>query len=481
MRTEIFLLGIDYIFSDGVFKVLEVQALDESEYELAKGLTSFDPVTRLLKVLPRQLLKDRKFSPPCSQVEGNLFDNSLQNGIFFNRNIEVFCQQKWLFYVFCNQNPSLSHYIPQTIITTVPTFDAQAVKPMGQVLFKPPSLAKGRGIVKIDPANAQISQRLFELRAQHVSPTNTHNPFVLQQYLCDEKNNSLPVCRVYVAVTIEIENGNPKKITPYIDVKSVTTHKRREQKNDDFTVENNTSEVHVVSTGEQELIRTFLIDFCRQVFIGEKRVSTYQCWIGFAKQYVRRCQPSHLGEPRAVKQRLALVSQLLAALGSERCYQTDIFLHEVMLILFLINYIDDKDPDLKQKIDTNLWHYFAGSMYVFAARGSAICKSSIIKQSLFILVGQCIKLFSECIQLFSDCDGDKREGYQSIQEAFQYLHSELGKGLTLPNLEERYCVRKLSATDQLIFSYLNNGELAAFGETNFRHHMNTSHYACLKR
>ncbi len=90
----------------------------------------------------------------------------------FNRYIEIFCQQKWLFYAFCMQNRNLQQYIPQTIIATAPTFTGANFGSMKEFLLKPPSLSKGRGIIKMRSSDLDISQRLHKYVVEYASPNH---------------------------------------------------------------------------------------------------------------------------------------------------------------------------------------------------------------------------------------------------------------------------------------------------------------------
>ncbi len=76
----------------------------------------------------------------------------------------------------------------------------------------------------------------------------------------------------------------------------------------------------MASEREQQLVREFLVSFCGQVFVGEKRCSTYHCWIGFAKQYIKtveegRRRLDRFCEPQAVNQRLAIISCFFGCTG----------------------------------------------------------------------------------------------------------------------------------------------------------------------
>lgn len=267
-----------------------------------------------------------------------------QNRIFLNRGIEPLLRNKWLFYAICNAHKILKPYIPPTTIATLNTLGS-SINPeelmQERLIFKPSNSSGGKGVAVLpasfateDEFNTHLSELVAkgtqdrEIRSKILGEGFEQNQvFLLQKYLhsgSKSKPISTPVIRIYAFV---LWDNTTKKLLISIDNKAAYQHIRKDQeKNGDFTLENNDHLIYRISEEEVEQLRKFLKDFFTTLLCRQNRIH-YQHWEYLAKQYIK--ENHSLNDER----RLSILSQFVDALYWERRHTSNRLSHYQCFLL----------------------------------------------------------------------------------------------------------------------------------------------------
>jgi hypothetical protein len=359
MTIELYPIAIDYIVDNsGKIKILEMQSIFSSNFERAKELTNIHPLEEIYKGVGRLYPSLELGLKPKETVERNsirisklpvIGPQAPQNILLLNRGLAPLLEFKGLFNAFCNTNKKLKTYVPPTqliTLSTLGTIDLEKLQAQ-RTLFKPFAMAKGKGISLL-PESFTSEEQLQAYLKKTVIHSNAivndpsvrvlkagssegelypHQVFLLQNYLHQgpkSEPKSLPTIRIYASV---IWDHAQKKLIIKIVSAAAYQHIRIDQdKDNDFTLENNRHIPYEVKKSEEIQLTVFLSDFFRTLIAGQHKIN-YRVWEQLAKQYIKEHQV--LG----AEARLNILAQFVNALHLEQKYLGNRLSHYQCFIL----------------------------------------------------------------------------------------------------------------------------------------------------
>lgn len=451
--TDLYLIGLDIIVdANKNVKILEIQDVYESDTNLAYKLVGIKPIEWLISQVRKDYPKATIEFPELNS--GPLEDvmdeytrkTSSYKGktVMINRGIKPMCDMKWLFYSFCNNHSNLRKYIPDTQIVTLETLAVGfKEKPDKNYLLKPRDWSEGQGVMQI-PRGLSITTLRHYLATSSFLPKEkpwaNNKPFVIQEYLTNNEDESKLVIRVYAAVTVSAASDNTSRLTIHIASKAASGHVRIKQDPNDFTINNNKHNRCDISDVVNK-IENFLNDFFNTALNKQKKIN-YKEWEFLAKKYIR----NH-NEMKPAERKLLLSQFIMALLQEQRFTRNKLSCYECFILDKFLQCYKAQDFELYQN-NKEFLEYFHNSIVMLTRMNLIPFVNTDNEYYLNKVISSYCDILTQVPTIKSYCDSLKKdtkdvtpvEPSESdiLNRVFGYLNKEDLESLcnTSPNLRQ---------------------------------------------